>query len=55
MKDIAQDRVREFQTLFLDRMHASHQDVVDALAAGKLDDALTAVLEKTAAEVIASM
>ena len=55
MKDIAQDRVRDFQTLFLDRMHASHQDVVDALAAGKLDDALTAVLEKTAAEVIASM
>ena len=55
MKDIAIDRVREFQSLFLDRMHASHQDVLDALAAGKLDDSLTDTIESTAAAVIASM
>ncbi|MBQ3722140.1 MAG: F0F1 ATP synthase subunit alpha [Bacteroidales bacterium] len=55
MKDIAIDRVREFQSLFLDRMHASHQDVLDALAAGKLDDNLTDTIESTAAAVIASM
>ncbi len=55
MKDIPIDRVREFQTLFLDRMHASHQDVVDALAAGNLDDTITSAIESTASAVIASM
>ena len=55
MKDIPIERVREFQDLFLDRMHASHADVIDALAAGKLDDGLTGVIESTAAAVIASM
>ena len=55
MKDIPIERVREFQSLFLDRMHASHQDVLDSLAAGKLDDDLTGTIESTAAVVIASM
>ena len=55
MKDIPIERVREFQSLFLDRMHASHQDVLDALAAGKLDDDLIGTIESTAAAVIASM
>ena len=55
MKDIPIERVREFQSLFLDRMHASHQDVLDSLAAGKLDDDLTGTIESTAAAVIASM
>jgi F-type H+-transporting ATPase subunit alpha len=55
MKDIPIERVREFQSLFLDRMHASHQDVLDALAAGKLDDDLTGTIESTAAAVIAFM
>jgi F-type H+-transporting ATPase subunit alpha len=55
MKDIPLDRVREFQGLFLDRMHASHADVLDALADGKLDDNLTGMIESTAAAVIASM
>ena len=55
MKDIAIDRVREFQDLFLDRMHASNQDVLDALAAGRLDDSLAEKIESTAAAVIASM
>ncbi|MBR1575510.1 MAG: F0F1 ATP synthase subunit alpha [Bacteroidales bacterium] len=55
MKDLPLDRVREFQTLFLDRMHATHADVIAALAAGKLDDSLTRAIEETAAVVIASM
>ena len=55
MKDIPLERVREFQTLFLDRMRASHADVLDALAAGKLDDGICSVIEKTAASVIATM
>ena len=55
MKDLPLERVREFQTLFLDRMHASHGEVLDALGAGKWDESLTTVLESTAAEVIAGM
>ena len=55
MKDLPLDRVREFQTLFLDRMHAAHADVIDALAAGKLDEGLTRAIEETAAAVVAAM
>ena len=55
MKDIRIDQVPEFQTLFLDRMRASHTDVLEALAAGKLSDELTGVIEQEAALVAASM
>ena len=55
MKDIRIDQVPEFQTLFLDRMRASHTDVLEALAAGKLSDELTSVIEQEAALVAASM
>ena len=55
MKDIRIDQVKEFQGLFLDRMHASHQDVLDSLAAGKLDESLTSVIEQEAALVTSSM
>ena len=55
MKDITIRQVREFQTLFLDRMRASHQDVLDALADGRLDESLTSVIEQEAVLVAASM
>ena len=55
MKDIRIDQVPEFQNLFLDRMRASHADVLEALAAGKLSDELTSVIEQEAALVAASM
>lgn len=55
MKDITIGQVREFQTLFLDRMRASHQDVLDALADGRLDESLTSVIEQEAVLVAASM
>ena len=55
MKDIRIDQVKEFQGLFLDRMHASHQDVLDTLASGKLDEGLTSVIEQEAALVVASI
>ena len=55
MRDIRIDQVKEFQGLFLDRMHASHQDVLDVLASGKINDELTAVIEQTAGLVTASM
>ncbi len=55
MKDIRIDQVKEFQKLFLDMMHASHQDVLDTLAAGKIDNDITAVIEEVAAMVTSSM
>ena len=55
MKDIRIDQVKEFQGLFLDRMRASHQDLLDTLASGKIDEELTSVIEQEAALVTASM
>ena len=51
MADIARDKVSEFERLFLDRMRASHRDVLDTLSAGKIDEGVEAVLQKVAAEV----
>ena len=55
MGDISVDQVPEFQTLFLDRMKAGHQDVLDLLGAGKYDESITSVLEETAGSVVKSM
>ena len=55
MKDIPVDKVKEFQTVFLDRMRASHQeDVLDLLAAGKYDESITSIIEKEAADITSS-
>ena len=51
MADIRIDQVIEFQSLFLDRMRASHQDILDALGAGKIPDDAGAVIEREAAEL----
>ena len=49
MRDVPVEKVREFQTAFLDRMHASHEgDVLAPLAAGQIDDAISRVIEKEA-------
>ena len=55
MRDIRIDQVKEFQGLFLDRMRASHQDVLDTLASGKIDESLTSVIESVVADVTSSM
>lgn len=52
MRDIAINKVRAFQDTFLDAMRADHQaDVLDVLAAGKINDEVTAIIEKVAAQV----
>ena len=51
MADIPLDRVREFEKLFLDRMRASHADVLAELDEGRIDDAAGEVIGKVAAEV----
>jgi len=55
MKDIRIDQVKEFQSTFLDRMRASHKDVLDRLAAGTIDEDITNVIEQVAGQVSASM
>ena len=55
MKDIRIDQVKEFQGLFLDSMRASHQDVLDTLASGKIGEEETSAIEREAALVVASL
>ena len=56
MRDIPIDKVPAFQEAFLDRLRASHKaDVLDILAAGKLDENVTRILEKEAENVILSL
>ena len=56
MKDIPVDKVKEFQTLFLDRMRASHkEDVLDVLASGKIDESVSEIIEKEASDITSSM
>jgi len=51
MADIPIAKVQEFQKLFLERMRASHADVLSELAAGKVPDGAVAAIEKVASEV----
>ena len=54
MKDVPLDRVREFQDMFLAQMRSVHtQDVLEPLAAGKLDDGITGIIESEAAAIAA--
>ena len=51
MRDIPISKVRAFQDTFLTNMRANHQaDVLDVLASGKINDEVTALMEKVAAE-----
>jgi F-type H+-transporting ATPase subunit alpha len=46
-------KVKEFETEFLAYMENKHQDVLDGLKAGKLDDNITSTIEKAAIELTA--
>ena len=50
MKEVPLDKVQEFQSSFLDRMHAAHEtDVLAPLAAGHIDRNIELIIEKEAA------
>ena len=50
MKEVPLDKVQEFQSSFLDRMHAAHEtDVLAPLAAGQIDRNIELIIEKEAA------
>lgn len=45
------DKVKAFEEEYLEFLNTKHRDVLDALRAGKIDDAITGTLEKVAAEL----
>ena len=56
MRDIPVEKVGEFQTAFLDRMHASHEsDVLAPLADGRIDDTIGKTIEKEAASTVLAL
>ena len=55
MSGIRIDQVRSFQQSFLDRMRGRHQEMLDRLAAGKLDADITAAIEQEASDICLSL
>ncbi len=51
MAPVPVEKVRECQDSFLEIMRNSHNDVIDLLGSGKIDDNATAVIEKVMADV----
>ena len=52
LRDIPLEKVRDFQSAFLAKMRASHQDdVLTPLAEGKLDDNIKKIIEQEAEDV----
>jgi len=51
LHDVPLDKVIEFQNTFLETMRANHQqDVIDVLASGIINEEVTGIIEKVAAE-----
>ena len=51
LMDVPTNKVKEFEVEFIDYLHQKHQDVLDALAAGKLNDDITGTLRNVAADL----
>ncbi len=52
LKDVPIDKVKEFESEFLEFMELKHRDVLDSLREGVLNNDITGVLEKVAAELV---
>ena len=54
MKEVPLDKIQDFQSSFLDRMHASHEtDILAPLAAGQIDRSIELIIEKEASATAA--
>ena len=51
LMDVPTNKVKEFESEFIAFLHSKHQDVLDALAAGKLSDDITDTLLKVCADL----
>ena len=45
------NKVRDFETEYLQVLESKHKDTLDKIAAGKIDDEITGVLEQVSADV----
>lgn len=52
LRQIPVERVREFEKEYLENLRTTHENVLLELKAGKINDEITAVLEKVAKEVV---
>lgn len=46
LHDVPVENVRKCQDQFLEQMRLQHQDVIDTLASGKIDDTITKTIEE---------
>ncbi len=53
LRDVPVTKVKEFETEYIEYLDLKHRDVLDKLSQGILDNDITDVLEKTAAELTA--
>jgi len=51
LRTVPVNKIREFETAYLDFLEAKHKDTLNALRAGKFDDSITSVLAKAGAEI----
>jgi len=52
LSDIPVDKVKEFESEFLEYIELKHKDILAALAQGKLSDEITGTLEEAAQEIV---
>ena len=51
LMDVPVNKIKEFETEFLSFLHQKHQDVLDNLAGGKLNNEIKSTIEKVAADL----
>ena len=51
LMDVPVNKIKEFETEYISFLHAKHQDTLDALAEGKLDDGIKSILEGAAVDL----
>ena len=52
LKDVPISKVKNFETEFIELLELKHRDTLDSLRDGLLNDDITKVLEKVAADLI---
>ncbi len=52
LRDVPINKVKQFEAEYVALLEAQHKGTLDSLRSGKIDDAVTAVLEKVAGELI---
>ncbi len=51
LMDVPVDKIKEFESDYIQFLHSKHQNILDQLAAGVLTEEITSVLEKSVSEV----